>query len=227
MTVKVIKKIRVPQQARSKEKVNRITSAARTLFSKEGYTKTTMSRIAGKAGVSTGTAYAYFPDKSEILRRILQDHVEEILQPAEKIMQEIPKNAEVKTVLRKLINCFTEVHKKNAGLQILFHERIMNDKKFRALVMQYRNRGREIGRQLVKRFGNLKTKKNNEAEAQVIVGLLDFCTHIGTVFPSDVTIEDACQVGVNMIGAYLSPRSAPRMRGGKVGRSEGQESLNN
>ena len=201
MTVKAAKKIRVPQQARSKEKVNRITSAARDLFSKKGYTKTTMSQIAGKAGVSTGTAYAYFPDKSELLRRILQNHVEEILQPAEKVMQEIPDNAEVKTVLCKLINCFTEIHKKNAGLQIIFHERIMNDEKFRTLVMQYRNRGREIGRQLVKRFG--KKKKNNEAEAQVIVGLLDFCTHIGTVFPSNVTIEEACRVGVDMIGAYF------------------------
>ncbi len=201
MTVKAAKKTRVPQQARSKEKVNRITSAARDLFSKKGYTKTTMSQIAGKAGVSTGTAYAYFPDKSELLRRILQNHVEEILQPAEKVMQEIPDNAEVKTVLCKLINCFTEIHKKNAGLQIIFHERIMNDEKFRTLVMQYRNRGREIGRQLVKRFG--KKKKNNEAEAQVIVGLLDFCTHIGTVFPSNVTIEEACRVGVDMIGAYF------------------------
>jgi len=201
MTVKATKKRRVPQQARSREKVNRITSAARSLFSKKGYTKTTMSQIAGKAGVSTGTAYAYFPDKSELLRRILQNHVEEILQPAEKVMQEIPDNAEVKTVLCKLINCFTEIHKKNAGLQIIFHERIMNDEKFRTLVMQYRNRGREIGRQLVKRFG--KKKKNNEAEAQVIVGLLDFCTHIGTVFPSNVTIEEACRVGVDMIGAYF------------------------
>ena len=203
MTVKEVKKIRVPQQARSKEKVNRITSAARILFSKKGYTKTTMSQIAGKAGVSTGTAYAYFPDKSELLRKILQEHVEEILQPAEKVMQEIPDNAEVKDVLCKLINCFTEIHKKNEGLQILFHERIMNDEKFRALVMQYRNRGREIGRQLVKRFGCFKTKNNKEAEAQVVVGLLDFCTHIGTVFPSGVTIEEACKVGVDMIGAYL------------------------
>jgi len=196
-----IKKIRVPQQARSKAKFGRIILAARDLFSKNGYSKTTMSQIAEKADVSTGTAYAYFPNKSEILRKILQDHIEEILYPAEKIMREIPDNAEVKTVLSQLINCITEIHKKNAGLQIIFHERIMNDEKFRTLVMQYRNRGREIGRQLVKRFG--KKKKNNEAEAQVIVGLLDFCTHIGTVFPSNVTIEEACKVGVEMITVYL------------------------
>jgi len=201
---KEIKKVRVPQQARSKEKVNRIISAARILFSKNGYAKTTMSQIADKAGVSTGTAYAYFSDKSEVLRKILQDHVEEILQPAEKIMKELPKDADLQTTLTRLINCSIGAHKKETGLESLFNERIVNDEKFRALVMQYRSRGHEIGRQLVKRFGKTKVKKNKETAAQVIVGLLDFCTHIGTVYPSDISTKSACKVGIDMITSYLS-----------------------
>jgi len=39
-------------------------------------------------------------------------------------------------------------------------------------------RGLEICKKLVLQFGNKKVKKELEASAQVIVGLLDFCTHI-------------------------------------------------
>ena len=195
--------VRVPQQDRAKRKVNRIISAARKHFSKYGYAKTTMSRIAREARVSTGTAYAYFTDKNDVLLKVLDVHVEEILRPAEGIMANLPENASLRTTLHKLIECSTGTHRQDPGLHMIFHERIMKDEKFRAMVLQYRERGLDIGRELVKRFADARVKKDTETAAQVLVGLLEFCTHIGLLYPSKVSTERACEVGIDMIAAYI------------------------
>ena len=199
----VMKKTRKPQQKRSKQKVDRIIKSARKLFSKNGYAKTTMSLIAREAGVSIGTAYAYFADKDELLQEVLRQHIEEILCPAEKIMDELSANANIEKTLKKLISCFIKVHKIEPGLQNIFFEKRITDNEFKTFVVEYRERGRQIGRRLIERFANRKVKRSKEAAAQVIVGLLDFCTHIGTAFPSEITIEQACKIGVEMIVSYF------------------------
>lgn len=49
-----------------------ITDAAFELFGREGYTKTSISGIAARAGVSKGLIYHYFKSKEEILEAIYE-----------------------------------------------------------------------------------------------------------------------------------------------------------
>ena len=197
-----IKKIRVPKQVRSKEKVDRIISSARVLFSKNGYAKTTMSKIADGADVSTGTAYSYFADKNDILKKIFEEHVESIFQPTEKLIGSLNNKSTLHKTLEKLIanalqsNEEVEMHR-------IFLEQILKDIHFKSIVDGYCMRGLEICKKLVLQFGGKKAKKDLEASAQVIVGLLDFCTHIDIYYPSRISREKACDVGIEMIIAYF------------------------
>lgn len=61
------KKIRIPQQKRSIEKKKRILEAAQRLYYKNGYMSTGVNEIAAEAELSTGSVYAYFRDKKDIL----------------------------------------------------------------------------------------------------------------------------------------------------------------
>lgn len=61
---------RKPRQARSQERVNRILDVAEEMFVTEGYNATTTNAIAARAGVSIGSLYQFFPDKSAILQAI-------------------------------------------------------------------------------------------------------------------------------------------------------------
>ncbi len=196
--------VREPQQDRAKRKVARILAAARKCFAKHGYAKTTMSRIAREARVSTGTAYAYFADKDDVLQRVLYAHVEEILQPAEAVMAAPPRRATLSSTLRELIDCSISVHRNDPGLHRVFHERVMKDESLRAMAAGFRERGLEIGRTLVKRFGGALAKKDAEGTAQVFIGLFEFCTHIGSLYPSSVTTEHACKIGIDMTVAYFN-----------------------
>jgi len=197
-----IKKIRVPQQTRSKDKVDRIISSARTLFSKNGYAKTTMSKIAEGANVSTGTAYSYFTDKNDILRKIFEEHIESIFQPTEKLIDSLNKKSTLHNTLEKLIANALHSHEE-VEMHRIFLEQILNDAHFKNVVDGYCMRGLNICKKLVLQFGNKKAKKKLEASAQVIVGLLDFCTHVNIYYPSKITREEACEVGIEMIIAYF------------------------
>ena len=199
---KEIKKIRVPKQIRSKEKVDRIISSARVLFSKNGYAKTTMSKIADGADVSTGTAYSYFADKNDILKKIFEEHVESIFRPTEKLIDSLNNKSTLRKTLEKLIDNALRSNEE-VEMHRIFFEQILKDIHFKSIVDGYCMRGLEICKKLVLQFGGKKAKKDLEASAQVIVGLLDFCTHIDIYYPTKITREKACDVGIEMIIAYF------------------------
>lgn len=66
-------KTRIPKQQRSMETKKRIERAAFRLFSRKGIHGTNSKEIAEKAGVSTGSFYAYFKNKKQLLLEILED----------------------------------------------------------------------------------------------------------------------------------------------------------
>jgi AcrR family transcriptional regulator len=65
-----------PAQARSRERVQHIVTAARELLADLGFTELTVTGIAARAGIPTSSIYQYFSDKEAILKVIL---VEEVL----------------------------------------------------------------------------------------------------------------------------------------------------
>lgn len=66
-------KVRIPVQPRSKNTREKITKAALKLFSQKGIHSTTTNEIAKKAGVATGSFYAYFKNKQQLLLELLED----------------------------------------------------------------------------------------------------------------------------------------------------------
>jgi AcrR family transcriptional regulator len=69
---------RRPQQRRARQTVDAVLDAAVRLMKREGFGSFTTNRIAEIAGVSIGSLYQYFPDKSAIFIALHQRHVEQI-----------------------------------------------------------------------------------------------------------------------------------------------------
>ena len=68
---------RVPQQARSKAKRDRLLAAALALFEEYGYDATTIDAIATRASVSIGVFYSYFRSKRQILLTLSLERLEQ------------------------------------------------------------------------------------------------------------------------------------------------------
>ena len=73
--------IREPIQKRSIETKDRIIEAGFELICTDGYYNTNTSKIAKKAGVSTGIVYQYFKDKKDILMSGLERYADDIFHP--------------------------------------------------------------------------------------------------------------------------------------------------
>lgn len=69
---------KAPQQARSREMVERIVAAGREVLVQHGYDAFSTNRVATAAGVSPGSLYQYFPDKAAILEVVIDRYWEEV-----------------------------------------------------------------------------------------------------------------------------------------------------
>ena len=79
---------KLPVQARSSASVDAILKATVQVLLRVGKEKLTTTRVAARAGVSVGTLYQYFPNKSALLRAALKLHVEEIFAEVDRVCME-------------------------------------------------------------------------------------------------------------------------------------------
>ena len=74
---------KTPVQARSAVTVEAILDAAIQVLVAHGKERLTTTLVAARAGVSVGTLYQYFPNKSALLQACLRRHMDEIVQALE------------------------------------------------------------------------------------------------------------------------------------------------
>jgi AcrR family transcriptional regulator len=77
-----------PVQARSAASVEAILEATIQVLLDVGKERLTTTRVALRAGVSVGTLYQYFPNKSALLRTILKRHLGTITEGVELVCKE-------------------------------------------------------------------------------------------------------------------------------------------
>ena len=74
-----------PVQARSTASVDAILEATIQVLVQVGKERLTTTKVALRAGVSVGTLYQYFPNKSALLKGALKRHLDEIAEAVERV----------------------------------------------------------------------------------------------------------------------------------------------
>lgn len=64
----------VPKTARGEETLQKILTAAETIFAEKGYHETSIADLTGGAGISAGTFYIYFQSKYVLYKYLLTDY---------------------------------------------------------------------------------------------------------------------------------------------------------
>jgi AcrR family transcriptional regulator len=109
-----------PVQARSAASVDAILEATIQVLLSVGKERLTTTRVALRAGVSVGTLYQYFPNKSALLQAVLKRHLDNVAQEVERVCREQKGNS-LKQMAPALINAFLDAKMKDPKASVAFY----------------------------------------------------------------------------------------------------------
>jgi AcrR family transcriptional regulator len=109
-----------PVQARSTASVNAILEATIQVLLDVGKERLTTTRVAYRAGVSVGTLYQYFPNKSALLQAALRNHLESVAEAMEKVCQE-ERGAPLEQMMTRLVKTFLAAKMKDLKTSIALY----------------------------------------------------------------------------------------------------------
>ena len=167
--------IREPIQKRSIETKDKIIEAGFDLICNDGYYKTNTSKIAKKAGVSTGIIYQYFKDKRDIFLSGLDKYADDIFYPMLNMPNVNFSKDDLPNIMKNMIKRYISNHK----LSAIAHEEITamthSDKDvafyFHKKEMEMTNK---ISNILIE--NNFKITNINE-KVHIMIGLIDNLCH--------------------------------------------------
>lgn len=109
-----------PVQARSAASVDAILQATIQVLLRVGKERLTTTRVALRAGVSVGTLYQYFPNKSALLQAVLRRHLDGVAGAVEQVCREQKGNS-LEQMANSLIPAFLNAKMKDARTSIALH----------------------------------------------------------------------------------------------------------
>jgi AcrR family transcriptional regulator len=109
-----------PVQARSTASVDAILEATVQVLLQVGKEQTTTTRVALRAGVSVGTLYQYFPNKSSLLQAVLRRHMEEVTNAIELVCKE-QRGGTLRQMVTALITAFLEAKMRDAKTSVALY----------------------------------------------------------------------------------------------------------
>ncbi len=98
---------KAPVQARSTASVEAILEATVQVLLAVGKERLTTTRVALRAGVSVGTLYQYFPNKSALLQAVLQRHLAGVTDAMERVCKD-QKGQPLRQMASALITAFLD-----------------------------------------------------------------------------------------------------------------------
>ncbi len=103
---------RLPVQARSAASVEAILEATVQVLLQLGKERLTTTHVAARAGVSVGTLYQYFPNKSALLQAALKRHLLQVAEAVEIVCRE-QEGGSLRTMVTALVTAFLQAKLKD------------------------------------------------------------------------------------------------------------------
>ena len=109
-----------PMQARSAASVDAILEATVQVLLSVGKERLTTTRVASRAGVSVGTLYQYFPNKSALLQAALKRHLTQVTDAVELVCTE-QKGGTLQQMVTALVTAFLDAKMKDAKTSVALY----------------------------------------------------------------------------------------------------------
>jgi AcrR family transcriptional regulator len=111
---------KAPLQARSSASVEAILEATIQVLLSAGKERLTTTRVASRAGVSVGTLYQYFPNKSSLLQAALKRHLTQVTDAVEQVCRE-QQGRTLQQMVSSLVTTFLDAKMKDAKTSVALY----------------------------------------------------------------------------------------------------------
>jgi AcrR family transcriptional regulator len=109
-----------PMQSRSVASVDAILAATIQVLLRVGKERLTTTRVAARAGVSIGTLYQYFPNKSSLLGAVLRRHMDDVASAIECTCRE-QAGRTLEQMRAALINAFLAAKMRDVRISVALY----------------------------------------------------------------------------------------------------------
>lgn len=110
---------RLPQQARSRQRVNQILDVAAQVFEEVGYEAASTELIATRANTSIGSLYRFFPDKSAILYTLAERYANEMRSLFTAQINSSTVHHPIAKVLSNTVDAFDKFYTNQPGCRVI------------------------------------------------------------------------------------------------------------
>jgi AcrR family transcriptional regulator len=111
---------RLPKQARSRERFDRILDAAAALFAEVGYDVVTADEIAARADTSVGGLYRFFPDKLAVFHALADRYFNQLQKLFIALHTEETLQLPLEDYINHMIDTFDQFVVANPGYRAVF-----------------------------------------------------------------------------------------------------------
>jgi len=111
---------RVPQQARSWKRFNRILDAAAELFAEIGYESVTTDQIAARANTSVGGLYRFFPNKLAVFLALVERYLNQLKELFAALHTEEASRLPLDAYISQVIDAFDQFVTANPAYRAVF-----------------------------------------------------------------------------------------------------------
>jgi AcrR family transcriptional regulator len=159
-----------PVQQRSSDTVDAIFQATIQVLLAVGKERLTTTRVAHRAGVSVGTLYQYFPNKSALLQATLRRHIEGVQAAVEQVCQQ-QRSQPMERMATALIDVYLGAKMRNVKESMVLYS-VSSDVDGTAIA---RAAGKQVRHALAKMFATAPEglRKDPELVASVVSAALN------------------------------------------------------
>lgn len=198
---------RPPLQARSRETLERLLSAAEELLQEGGLEAATVPAIAERAGVSVGIVYRRFADKDDLLRAVYERYFHRMrernrgnLELASGLQQPFDQLA------RNLILGMLEGYRRNRGIlrALIHYARTHSDPDFRRAAHELNREGMKMIAELLLRHRH--RIRHPDPAAAIEFGLIAVAAVLHTTVLEDETVHGLrapAKLGEELVRLFL------------------------
>lgn len=140
---------RIPQQARSRDRFDRILDAAAELFADRGFDSVTADEIAAQADTSVGGLYRFFPDKLAVFEALVDRYQNQLRDLFNALHSEETMQMSIEAYIDELINGFDRFVSANPAFRVVFVQSRLVSPEFLAMENAF---NQEIAQQLATIF---------------------------------------------------------------------------